>query len=116
MYESFPFSLSLIPIGLSELDSCALGNHGCEHSCVSSGGSFVCQCFEGYILREDRKTCRSKFLLEWAHITVSDLCMKSTVLISVYQFLSKTNATRPLNVMWDPGSEKHDFGLKTKEI
>lgn len=50
----------------AELDACALGDHGCEHSCVSSGDSFVCQCFEGYLLRADGKTCRSKFLVELA--------------------------------------------------
>lgn len=82
MYEPFP-SVLLIPIGFPELDSCAVGDHGCEHSCVSSGDSFVCQCFEGYILREDGKTCRSKFLLELSHITVSDFCINSTILISV---------------------------------
>lgn len=83
MYESFPSSVSLFPLGFSELDPCALGKHGCEHACVSSGDSFVCQCFEGYILREDGKTCRSKFLLEWVPIIMSDLCLKSTSLISV---------------------------------
>ena len=70
MYESFPSSVSLFPLGFSELDPCALGKHGCEHACVSSGDSFVCQCFEGYILREDGKTCRSKFLLEWVPIII----------------------------------------------
>lgn len=83
MYESFPSSVFLIPTGFSELDPCALGDHGCEHSCVSRGDSFVCQCFEGYILREDGKTCKSKFLLELPHIPVSALCMNSAFLISV---------------------------------
>lgn len=70
MSDSFPSSVSLIPLGFSELDSCALGDHGCEHSCVSSEDSFVCQCFEGYTLREDGKTCRSEYILELAHIPV----------------------------------------------
>eukprot|EP00069_Balaena_mysticetus_P017766 bmy_10833T0 len=77
MYESFPFSLSLIPIGLSELDSCALGNHGCEHSCVNSGGSFVCQCFEGYILREDGKTCRRKDICQAVDHGCEHICVNS---------------------------------------
>lgn len=87
MSESFPSSVSLIPLGFLELDACALGDHGCEHSCVSSEDTFVCQCFEGYILREDGKTCRSKFLLVLAHITVPVPCMNSTVPVSVNQLL-----------------------------
>ncbi|XP_073650711.1 matrilin-2 isoform X5 [Tursiops truncatus] len=60
-----------------QLDSCALGNHGCEHSCVSSGGSFVCQCFEGYILREDRKTCRRKDICQAVDHGCEHICVNS---------------------------------------
>ncbi|XP_059983865.1 matrilin-2 isoform X7 [Lagenorhynchus albirostris] len=60
-----------------QLDSCALGNHGCEHSCVSSGGSFVCQCFEGYILREDRKTCRRKDVCQAVDHGCEHICVNS---------------------------------------
>ncbi|XP_028356597.1 matrilin-2 isoform X5 [Physeter macrocephalus] len=60
-----------------QLDSCALGNHGCEHSCVSSGGSFVCQCFEGYILREDGKTCRRKDVCQAVDHGCEHICVNS---------------------------------------
>ncbi|KAI4890777.1 hypothetical protein NFI96_027938, partial [Prochilodus magdalenae] len=38
------------------MDHCAMG-HDCEHICVSSGGSYRCQCRMGFVLNEDRKTC-----------------------------------------------------------
>nr|XP_010954059.2 matrilin-2 isoform X1 [Camelus bactrianus] len=76
MYESF-FSVSLIPIGFSELDPCALGNHGCEHLCVSSRDSFVCRCFEGYILRGDGKTCRKRDVCQAVDHGCEHICVNS---------------------------------------
>lgn len=76
IYEPFP-SVSLTPIGFPELDSCALGDHGCEHSCVSNEDSFVCQCFEGYILREDGKTCRRKDVCQAVDHGCEHICVNS---------------------------------------
>ncbi|KAI4887298.1 hypothetical protein NFI96_029584, partial [Prochilodus magdalenae] len=42
--------------GSGNMDHCAMG-HDCEHICVSSGGSYRCQCRMGFVLNEDRKTC-----------------------------------------------------------
>ncbi|XP_028927486.1 matrilin-3 [Ornithorhynchus anatinus] len=40
------------------LDKCALGTHQCQHVCVSDGGgAHHCECSQGYILNEDKKTC-----------------------------------------------------------
>ncbi|PNJ43890.1 MATN2 isoform 14, partial [Pongo abelii] len=58
-------------------DSCALGDHGCEHSCVSSEDSFACQCFEGYILREDGKTCRRKDVCQAIDHGCEHICVNS---------------------------------------
>uniref|UniRef100_A0A8C7M071 VWFA domain-containing protein n=1 Tax=Oncorhynchus mykiss TaxID=8022 RepID=A0A8C7M071_ONCMY len=42
------------------IDYCDLGNHGCQHDCVSSPESYVCRCTrEGYKLRPDHRTCQS---------------------------------------------------------
>lgn len=39
-------------------NKCALGTHGCQHICVSDGAaSYHCDCFPGYSLNEDKKTC-----------------------------------------------------------
>lgn len=61
----------------AKLDSCALGDHGCEHSCVSSEDSFKCQCFEGYILRDDGKTCRRKDVCQAVDHGCEHLCVSS---------------------------------------
>uniref|UniRef100_A0A3B4XE34 Matrilin 2 n=1 Tax=Seriola lalandi dorsalis TaxID=1841481 RepID=A0A3B4XE34_SERLL len=42
-----------------EIDFCDLGNHGCEHDCVSVPESYICRCKKGYVLNLDGKTCSS---------------------------------------------------------
>uniref|UniRef100_A0A4W4G4I9 Matrilin 2 n=1 Tax=Electrophorus electricus TaxID=8005 RepID=A0A4W4G4I9_ELEEL len=42
----------------TEIDFCDLGDHGCEHDCVSTPDSYMCRCKEGFILRTDAKSCR----------------------------------------------------------
>uniref|UniRef100_A0A5G2QTT2 Matrilin-3 n=1 Tax=Sus scrofa TaxID=9823 RepID=A0A5G2QTT2_PIG len=43
------------------IDKCALNTHGCEHICVNDRtGSYHCECYEGYTLNEDRKTCSAR--------------------------------------------------------
>ena len=47
---------------LIAIDKCALNTHGCEHICVNDRtGSYHCECYEGYTLNEDRKTCSGKW-------------------------------------------------------
>ncbi|XP_047657944.1 matrilin-3a [Tachysurus fulvidraco] len=42
--------------GNTSLDQCGMG-HDCQHICVSSDGSYQCECGRGYVLNEDKKTC-----------------------------------------------------------
>ncbi|XP_044929752.1 matrilin-3 isoform X2 [Mustela putorius furo] len=43
------------------IDKCALNTHGCEHICVNDRtGSYHCECYEGYTLNQDRKTCSAQ--------------------------------------------------------
>lgn len=46
---------------------CKSVNHGCEHICVSADNSYICKCREGFILREDGKTCRSEWPVSIRH-------------------------------------------------
>ncbi|XP_032912382.1 matrilin-3 isoform X3 [Catharus ustulatus] len=39
------------------VDTCAPGRHECDQICVSNNGSYVCDCYEGYTLNPDKKTC-----------------------------------------------------------
>uniref|UniRef100_A0A8C3X1V3 Matrilin-3 n=1 Tax=Catagonus wagneri TaxID=51154 RepID=A0A8C3X1V3_9CETA len=60
------------------IDKCALNTHGCEHICVNDrNGSYHCECYEGYTLNEDRKTCSAQDQCALAahgcqHICVND--------------------------------------------
>ncbi|XP_046692732.1 matrilin-3a isoform X2 [Silurus meridionalis] len=40
----------------ASLDQCGMG-HDCGHICVSSEGSYHCECWRGFVLNEDKKTC-----------------------------------------------------------
>ncbi|XP_064529705.1 matrilin-4 [Pseudopipra pipra] len=42
---------------LCGVDMCVEQEHGCQHSCVSTPGSFYCECNPGYRLNVDGKTC-----------------------------------------------------------
>ncbi|XP_026068787.1 matrilin-4-like isoform X9 [Carassius auratus] len=42
---------------LCGMDLCLESDHGCEHICESSPGSYHCLCLPGYTLHEDGKTC-----------------------------------------------------------
>ncbi|NWX24094.1 MATN3 protein, partial [Aegotheles bennettii] len=39
------------------MNVCTLGTHDCEQVCVSDSGSYLCDCYEGYRLNPDKKTC-----------------------------------------------------------
>uniref|UniRef100_A0A3Q3X5U2 VWFA domain-containing protein n=1 Tax=Mola mola TaxID=94237 RepID=A0A3Q3X5U2_MOLML len=42
---------------LCDMDLCNTVEHGCEHQCVSTPGSYYCVCPEGQQLQEDGKSC-----------------------------------------------------------
>ncbi|NXW89006.1 MATN4 protein, partial [Alopecoenas beccarii] len=42
---------------LCGVDMCMEREHGCQHSCISTPGSFYCECNPGYRLNMDGKTC-----------------------------------------------------------
>ncbi|XP_046712499.1 matrilin-4 [Silurus meridionalis] len=50
---------------LCKIDLCVESDHGCDHICESSPGSYQCLCLPGYTLQDDGKTC-----------TAIDLCVE----------------------------------------
>uniref|UniRef100_A0A3B4B826 VWFA domain-containing protein n=1 Tax=Periophthalmus magnuspinnatus TaxID=409849 RepID=A0A3B4B826_9GOBI len=48
---------------LCGVDLCLESEHGCEHICESSPGSYHCLCLPGYTLNPDGKTCKAIDLL-----------------------------------------------------
>ncbi|XP_058235652.1 matrilin-3a [Hemibagrus wyckioides] len=52
--------------GRTSLDQCEMG-HDCEHICVSSDGSYHCECWRGFVLNEDKKTCSRLDQCEMGH-------------------------------------------------
>ena len=63
-----PYDLHVVhalrqPLKEPEKDECAVGKGGCQQVCVNTVGSFYCDCYLGYRLNSDRKTCTSKTVL-----------------------------------------------------
>ncbi|XP_066270856.1 von Willebrand factor D and EGF domain-containing protein-like [Branchiostoma lanceolatum] len=40
-----------------DIDECILTNHGCEHQCLNTPGSYGCSCPAGHVLSADGKSC-----------------------------------------------------------
>ena len=45
-------------LALIDVDECATGNGGCSQVCDNKPGSFECKCNAGYVLADDKKTCK----------------------------------------------------------
>uniref|UniRef100_UPI00398ED833 matrilin-4-like n=1 Tax=Pristiophorus japonicus TaxID=55135 RepID=UPI00398ED833 len=50
--------LSEFQTKICDTDLCGVTDHGCEQICISTPGSYICKCKEGFILNNDQKTCR----------------------------------------------------------
>ncbi|BHF63149.1 Bone morphoproteintic protein 1 [Sparganum proliferum] len=43
----------------SEISQCSITDHGCEQLCVDIPGGYKCQCYDGFELLPDQKSCQS---------------------------------------------------------
>uniref|UniRef100_A0A3B3UB74 Matrilin 4 n=1 Tax=Poecilia latipinna TaxID=48699 RepID=A0A3B3UB74_9TELE len=62
---------------LCGIDLCLESDHGCEHLCESSPGSFTCQCLPGYRLNADGKTCSAIDLCAERKHDCQQICISS---------------------------------------
>ncbi|KAK1175725.1 tolloid-like protein 1 isoform X1 [Acipenser oxyrinchus oxyrinchus] len=42
----------------SDKDECSKDNGGCQHDCINTIGSYVCQCRNGFVLHENKHDCK----------------------------------------------------------
>ncbi|BHF63146.1 Bone morphoproteintic protein 1 [Sparganum proliferum] len=50
---------SRLIVTYSEISQCAITDHGCEQLCVDIPGGYKCQCYDGFELLPDQKSCQS---------------------------------------------------------
>ncbi|CAL8337976.1 unnamed protein product [Merluccius merluccius] len=62
---------------LCGLDLCVESDHGCEHICESSPGSYHCLCLPGYTLNDDHKTCSAIDLCVQGKNDCEQVCISS---------------------------------------
>ena len=73
------FGVIIIVTIHTDVNECAFDNGGCQHDCINSGGSYRCECQQGYILQSDGMSCEGKSLgcLKLMIITVcKSMCYK----------------------------------------
>nr|XP_060631634.1 matrilin-2 [Anolis sagrei ordinatus] len=51
--------------------------HGCDHFCINTPGSYVCKCKQGYILNSDQKTCNTQNLCEVKKHECEQICVNT---------------------------------------
>ncbi|KAM4587124.1 matrilin-4 isoform 3-T3 [Odontesthes bonariensis] len=62
---------------LCGVDLCLESDHGCEHICESSPGSYQCLCLPGYTLNDDGKTCAAIDLCAEGKHDCEQVCVSS---------------------------------------
>ncbi|KAJ8412139.1 hypothetical protein AAFF_G00144060 [Aldrovandia affinis] len=62
---------------LCGMDLCLESDHGCEHICESSPGSYHCECLPGYRLNDDGKTCAAIDLCAEEKHDCEQICISS---------------------------------------
>lgn len=68
VFIGFSRVLNFVGVELEPVDSCAINNGGCAHSCRHGDGGPVCSCRKGYILQIDKKSCLGRCI----HATMKD--------------------------------------------
>ncbi|BHF63126.1 Bone morphoproteintic protein 1 [Sparganum proliferum] len=53
------FKAKFKKVTYSEISQCAITDHGCEHLCVDIPGGYKCDCYDGFELLPDQKSCQS---------------------------------------------------------
>ncbi|KAJ7408453.1 WD repeat-containing protein 35 [Willisornis vidua] len=59
------------------VDTCSPGRHECDQICVSNSGSYVCDCYEGYTLNPDKKTCSAKDICAPGRHDCAQVCLSN---------------------------------------
>ncbi|XP_058488296.1 matrilin-4 isoform X1 [Solea solea] len=62
---------------LCGVDLCLVSDHGCDHICESSPGSYHCLCLPGYTLNDDGKTCAAVDLCAEGKHNCEQICISS---------------------------------------
>lgn len=56
---------------LLDKDECSKDNGGCQHECINTVGSYVCQCRNGFVLHENKHDCKEGKM--WLYIKAAHL-------------------------------------------
>uniref|UniRef100_A0A8C0BRP5 Matrilin 2 n=1 Tax=Buteo japonicus TaxID=224669 RepID=A0A8C0BRP5_9AVES len=56
---------------------CSTVEHGCDHFCINTPGSYVCRCKQGYILNADQKTCSTQDLCAVEKHACEQICVNT---------------------------------------
>ena len=65
---------------LSDINECDEGISGCNQTCTNTNGSYICSCFDGYVLDADGHSCNGKVYIAHAtYVTTASSQMLTSV-------------------------------------
>ena len=65
---------------LSDINECDEGISGCNQTCTNTNGSYICSCYNGYVLDADDHSCNGKVIVHITYvITASSQMLMSVV-------------------------------------
>uniref|UniRef100_A0A8C3FFB4 Matrilin 2 n=1 Tax=Chrysemys picta bellii TaxID=8478 RepID=A0A8C3FFB4_CHRPI len=56
---------------------CSITEHGCDHFCINTPGSYMCKCKQGYTLNADQKTCSTQDLCAVEKHACEQICVNT---------------------------------------
>lgn len=61
-----------------DVDECSRENGGCQHECVNTFGSYICQCHSGFILHTNKHDCKEGTISLMYFPILTEVCVWSS--------------------------------------
>ena len=71
----------------ADINECSREEHGCEHICINTVGSYYCMCRNGYFLHQDGRICLGRTIFYIA-FNINELGYRQTLIVNYSPFMT----------------------------